>query len=66
MVRRKIIAALDDHDYEQLELLARMAKIKAARVVAPDHQGAPRRTEAERGYPADAADADTCRCRARR
>ena len=28
MVRRKIIAALDDHDYEQLELLARMQKIK--------------------------------------
>jgi hypothetical protein len=28
MPRRKIVAALDDHDYEQLELLARMNKIK--------------------------------------
>ena len=28
MPRRKIVAALDDHDYEQLELLAKMHKIK--------------------------------------
>jgi hypothetical protein len=28
MERKKIVAALDDHDYEQLELLARVKKIK--------------------------------------
>lgn len=33
MERKKIVAALDDHDYEQLELLARMAKIKLPEMV---------------------------------
>jgi hypothetical protein len=28
MRRRKIIASVDDHDYDQLALLARMNKIK--------------------------------------
>ncbi|UGY12483.1 ribbon-helix-helix protein, CopG family [Bradyrhizobium septentrionale] len=27
-MRRKIVAALDDHDYEQLELLATLSRIK--------------------------------------
>jgi hypothetical protein len=33
MERKKIVAALDDHDYEQLELLARMHKIKIPEMV---------------------------------
>ena len=33
MERRKIVAALDDHDYEQLELLARMHKVKLPELV---------------------------------
>ena len=28
MTRRKIVAALDDHDYDQLELVAKMHKTK--------------------------------------
>jgi hypothetical protein len=31
--REKIIAALDDHDYEQLKLLAAMKKIKLPELV---------------------------------
>ena len=27
-MRRKIVAALDDHDYEQLELLSKMNRIR--------------------------------------
>jgi hypothetical protein len=30
MQRRKIVAVFDDHDYEQLELLAKMNKVKLA------------------------------------
>ena len=33
MERRKIVAALDDHDFEQLELLAKMHKIKIPELV---------------------------------
>ena len=33
MERRKIVAALDDHDYEQLELLAKMHRIKLPEMV---------------------------------
>jgi hypothetical protein len=33
MERRKIAAAFDDHDYEQLELLAAMKKIKLPELV---------------------------------
>jgi hypothetical protein len=33
MERRKIVAALDDHDYEQVALLAAMNKIKIPEMV---------------------------------
>jgi len=33
MARRKIVAALDDHDYEQMELLAVMNKLKMPELV---------------------------------
>jgi hypothetical protein len=33
MERRKIVASLDDHDFEQLELLAKMNKIKIPELV---------------------------------
>jgi hypothetical protein len=33
MRRRKIIASVDDHDYEQLALLARMNKVKLPELV---------------------------------
>jgi len=33
MERRKIVAALDDHDYDQLKLLAAIKKIKLPELV---------------------------------
>ena len=33
MERKKIVASLDDHDFEQLELLARMNRIKLSELM---------------------------------
>jgi len=33
MVRKKIVAAFDDHDFEQIVLLARMSKIPPSELI---------------------------------